>query len=155
MTKSKKLMLGQLTTEQCEQILASEVVGRIGCYADHEVNIVPITYVFDKGLVYAHSKEGHKIDMMRKNPKVCFQVDRIENMASWRSVIGWGVFEELKEKLDQETALRVLRERLSPLTTSDSVRTSHSADPNEVRRERHPVLYRISLYKVSGRFEKR
>jgi uncharacterized protein len=82
-------MLGQLTTEQCEQILASEVVGRIGCYADHEVNIVPVTYVFDKGFVYAHSKEGHKINMMRKNPKVCFQVDRIENMASWRSVIGW------------------------------------------------------------------
>jgi nitroimidazol reductase NimA-like FMN-containing flavoprotein (pyridoxamine 5'-phosphate oxidase superfamily) len=155
MTKKRTIMLGKLTTEQCEQILASEVVGRIGCYADHEVNIVPITYVFDKGLIYAQSKEGYKIDMMRKNPKVCFQVDRIENMASWRSVTGWGVFEELKEKSDQEIALRVLRERLSPLTTSDSVRPSQSADPNEIRKERRPVLYRISIYKLSGRFEKR
>jgi nitroimidazol reductase NimA-like FMN-containing flavoprotein (pyridoxamine 5'-phosphate oxidase superfamily) len=148
-------MLGKLTTEQCEQILTAEVVGRIGCYADHEVNIVPITYVFERGFVYAHSKEGNKIEMMRKNPKVCFQVDRIESMASWRSVVAWGVFEELKEKKDQEDALRILRERLSPLTTSDSVRPSQFADPNEVRRERRPVLYRISLYKLSGRFEKR
>lgn len=148
-------MLGKLTTEQCEQILSAEVIGRIGCYADHEVSIVPVTYVFDRGVVYAHSKEGNKIDMMRKNPKVCFQVDRIENMANWRSVIGWGVFEELKEKADQENALRVLRERLSPLTTSDSVRPSQNADPNEVRKERRPVLYKISLYKLSGRFEKR
>ncbi len=148
-------MLGKLTTEQCEQILAAEVVGRIGCYADHEVNIVPVTYVFDKGFVYAHSKEGNKVNMKRKNPKVCFQVDRIENMANWRSVIGWGVFEELKEEGEKEIALRVLRERLSPLTTSDSVRPSQFSDPNEVHRERRPVVYRISLYKLSGRFEKR
>lgn len=148
-------MLGKLTSEQCEQILSSEVVGRIGCYADREINIVPITYVFDKGFIYAQSKEGNKIDMMRKNPKVCFQVDRIDNMANWRSVIGWGVYEELKTREEQEAALRILRERLSPLTTSDSVRPSQFANPHEVRRERRPVLYRIALEKLSGRFEKR
>jgi uncharacterized protein len=147
-------MLGKLSTEQCEQILAAEVIGRIGCYADHEINIVPVTYVFDKGYIYAHSKEGNKVDMMRKNPKVCFQVDRIENMANWRSVIGWGVFEELTERTDLENALRILRDRLTPITMSESVRAVQSADAGEVHKARRPVVYRISLYKLTGRFEK-
>jgi len=34
---------------------------------------------------------------MRKNPEVCFQLDVIENLASWRSVICWGTFEELTD----------------------------------------------------------
>ena len=63
-------------------------MGRIGCYADNEIYVVPITYAYQDGFIYAHSKEGKKVQMMRQNPKVCFQVDAMENMTNWRSVIG-------------------------------------------------------------------
>ena len=33
--------------------------------------------------------------MMRENPWVCVEVDHMDNLANWRSVIAWGRFEEL------------------------------------------------------------
>ena len=39
--------------------------------------------------------EGKKIEMMRKNPEVCFQVDAIADLLNWESVICWGKFEEI------------------------------------------------------------
>lgn len=117
-------MLGELTKEQSFQVLKSEVMGRIGCYdADGGVYIVPITYVFDCKFIYAHSKEGLKIQLMRKNPRVCFQVDCIENMANWRSVIAWGEYEELKGN-NYDKAMKILKDRLAPLMISESVKSS-------------------------------
>lgn len=43
-----------------------------------------------------------KIEMMRKNPKVCFEVDDIKNIFSWKSVIAWGTFEEITDIAEQD-----------------------------------------------------
>jgi nitroimidazol reductase NimA-like FMN-containing flavoprotein (pyridoxamine 5'-phosphate oxidase superfamily) len=40
-------MLGELTPEQINAVLFSEVVGRIGCHSEGRTYVVPITYVFD------------------------------------------------------------------------------------------------------------
>jgi uncharacterized protein len=55
-------------------------VGRIACHADGITYIVPVNYVYDGMNLYAHSAKGMKIDMMRKNPDVCFQADAITNL---------------------------------------------------------------------------
>lgn len=70
-------MLGQLTGEQIEHVLQSQITGRIGCCAGDDMYVVPVTYVYHQGHIYAHSKEGRKIQIMRRNPKVCFQVDAV------------------------------------------------------------------------------
>ena len=75
-------MLGTLTREQSEHVLRTELIGRIGCYSGGKVYIVPVSYVFVNGYIYAHSNEGLKIRMMRKNTKVCFEVESRER---------WGV----------------------------------------------------------------
>ncbi len=53
--------------------------------------------------VYGHTMEGMKINMMRKNPRVCFEVDVMQNMANWKSVIAWGEFEELSSEPGRKT----------------------------------------------------
>lgn len=63
-------MLGELTKDQIHHVLHCQTVGRIGCYANNKVYVVPVTYVFDNMNIYAHSKEGTKIEMMRANPEV-------------------------------------------------------------------------------------
>ena len=88
-------MLGALTRVQCEHVLKCELVGRIGCSAAGKVYIIPVTYVFHDKFIYAHSKEGLKIRMMRKNPKVCFEVESQKSMRDWRSVILWGGMKSL------------------------------------------------------------
>ena len=148
-------MLGALTRVQCEHVLKCELVGRIGCAAADKVYIIPVTYVFHDKFIYAHSKEGLKIRMMRKNPKVCFQVESRESMRHWRSVILWGRYEELKSSSEQKKALKILSDHLLPFLLSDSLRPVGYVDaPRQVERERKPVIYRISIDEITGRFEK-
>jgi uncharacterized protein len=147
-------MIGSLTKTQCERILLGSMIGRIGCYSAGKPYVVPITYVFDNGFIYAHSKEGLKVKMMRKNPKVCFQVDQIENMTNWRSVILWGEFEELTAPVEQEKALKILVNGIEPFHTGESVKPGNSTSDMNPHKEKKPVFYRISINEISGRFEK-
>ena len=104
-------MLGTLTSEQIEQVLRTEVIGRIGCHLEGRTYVVPITYAYLDGAVYAHSAEGLKLQMMRMNPAVCFEVDHMDDMANWRSVIATGRFEELHGEA-AKLGLQVLLARL-------------------------------------------
>jgi uncharacterized protein len=129
-------MLGSLTKTQIDHVLDSQVIGRIGCYADGRVLVVPVTYAYDGEYIYAHSKEGMKIKMMRKNPKVCFEVDVMDNMANWRSAI--------------------LTDRLMPMVISETLThyEHHSMRPQMVEKEVKAVVYRIKITESSGRYEK-
>jgi hypothetical protein len=149
-------MLGELTLEQINAVLFGEVVGRIGCCGEGRTYIVPITYVFDGEAVYGHSAEGLKIKMMRANPSVCFQVDQRENLANRRSVVAWGVYEELqgKEALD---ALQILVARLMQLT-SETLKLPDGPSltaAKPVIDAPKTIIYRIRLIERTGRFEKR
>lgn len=148
-------MMGILTEEQARQLLQSGLVGRIGCFAGKEIYVVPVTYAYHDGFIYAHSREGQKIRLMRKNTSVCFQVDAIENMGNWRSVIAWGNYQELTDERERNAGLRILRDRLAPFVTSETVRPHATpAPPEAIEKERKAVIYRISIKKITGRFEK-
>lgn len=60
-----------------EKIVREELVGRLGLSCDGEVYVVPINHCYVRGkLIFHCAFEGRKLDMMRKNPRVCFEVDR-------------------------------------------------------------------------------
>ncbi len=145
-------MLGTLNEEQIDHVLRNGTVGRIGVHGDDRTYVVPVTYVYDGDAIYGHSAEGLKVRMMRANPEVCFEVEEIENMANWRSVIAWGRYEELSGDL-AIAAMNLLVSRLSPLTTSETAgragrRAGRAGNGAE-------VSYRIRLKERTGRFEKR
>lgn len=148
-------MLGKLTEAQIDQVLHAQFVGRIGCSNGDKVYVVPVTYVFDSGYIYVHSKEGMKVQMMRKNPKVCFQVDAVDNMTNWRSAIVWGEYEELKTEKEQKAGMNLMIDRLAPFIMSETVRPSHhSQAPEVVEKGFKAVAYRIRITDKTGRFEK-
>lgn len=149
-------MLGTLTRAQCDFILTRNNVGRIGCCAAGKPYIVPITYVYDDGIIYGHSYEGLKIKMMRKNNNVCFEVDNIDDLANWRSVIAFGKYEELKTVAQQQKAKVLFMERLLPLTLGASVSPARefAEPPRHVEKKTKPILFRIKAEEVTGRFEK-
>ena len=150
-------MLGMLNGGEIEELLRSEVTGRIGCHAEGRTYVVPVTYAYDGGSVYGHSVEGMKVRMMRENPEVCFEVDRVEDPGNWRSVIAWGRFEEMRG----EQALRamdLLIARFSGLRVSETSHPSYpvralGSEPSPAE-GRSVVLYRITLTDKTGRFEK-
>lgn len=149
-------MLGTLTEKQSEFILLSNHIGRIGCSSNNQPLIIPVTYVFHEGYVYGRSLDGKKIAVMRKNPKVCFQVDEIDNLANWRSVVVIGRFEELKTEASQRVAKVLFHERLLPLTLGETVDPARELahPPHVVQKIKKPITYRISVEEISGRFEK-
>ncbi len=153
-------MLGSLNPEQIVHVLQSQITGRIGCYSEGKVYIVPISYAYHNNNIYAHSKEGKKIHMMRQNPSICFQVDQLENLSNWRSVIVWGTYEELRYPTEQEEGRLILQHRLSPYAISETVQPGPQEDPelpekpHLIEKPQKPVVFRIKIAERSGRFEK-
>ena len=142
-------MLGELTPEEIDEVLRTETIGRIGCYAYGRPYVVPITYAYDGVAVYAHSREGLKLRAMRSNPGVCFEVDRMESLSEWSSVIAMGTFSELKER-EADLAMQLLRRRFAPLVASAT------SQPDGLHHTSGMPwsVFRILLGERTGRFER-
>jgi nitroimidazol reductase NimA-like FMN-containing flavoprotein (pyridoxamine 5'-phosphate oxidase superfamily) len=135
----------ELGREAIDALLKARLVGRIGCHLDGRTYVVPVIYAYDGGSVYAASGEGRKIEMMRANPNVCFEVDEYDEAGngSWRSVIAEGVFEEL-EGLGATRALALLAKRFF-------ARTNRRGRPRRGTSDGKIVAFRIRLEHTSGR----
>lgn len=149
-------MLGELDGLQIEDLLMSLPVGRIGCHADGVTYIVPINYVYEDDTIYAHSKKGMKLDIMRKNPDICFQVDAIDDLLNWESVIAWGKFEEIIDMQEKTTVMQKIINRMMPLMRGETAQPSHGFTDNasDIGEDVELIIYKISLTKKTGRFEK-
>lgn len=112
---------------EIEKILQKAKICRVGFSNNNEPYIVPLNFGYGANELFFHcAKEGKKIEMLKKNNKVCFEVDInniIHNMdipcewySTYRSVIGHGkafIIDDIKEK---RKALDVLVKHYSPKT---------------------------------------
>ncbi|HET7118830.1 MAG TPA: pyridoxamine 5'-phosphate oxidase family protein [Hanamia sp.] len=150
-------MFETLTRKEIIEIISHNVLGRLGCHADGKTYVVPISYAYDNNYIYARTFEGMKISMMRKNPDVCFQVDKIkmEGMAEWESVIIWGTFEELTDAKDRKKALKILLSRILPDVASETVMfTPEWPFPTNNLDAIEGIVFRIHIKEMTGRREK-
>lgn len=148
-------MFGKLNDLEIEELIMQQVVGRIGCHADGITYIVPISYVYDGKYIYVHTAEGMKVDLMRKNSKVCFQIDKMDNMANWQSVVSWGDYEELTQTDERIYALQKLMQRVLPMLSSETTHLSPYWPfvPEDIGNIKG-IVSRIRLTEKTGRFEK-
>ncbi len=149
-------MLGELDDMQMNHFLLSQAVGRIACTDGKKPYIVPVTYVYDGKDIIGQTKEGKKLNILRTNSNVCFEVDAMQNMANWQSVIINGTFHELKGK-EAEKARNYLFNHMWPFLTSATIHphehevsVSGVDDTNRIK----PVMFRIRVKEKTGRFEK-
>jgi uncharacterized protein len=103
----------ELPAEQIEALLRTAIVGRIACCGhgaagDGRPYLVPLAYGYDGDAVYAHSGPGRKLDFMRAEPRVTFEVDQAVAPDRWRSVIAEGTFEEIDDPGQRDAALKVI-----------------------------------------------
>ncbi len=125
-----------------EDLLRTAVVGRIACCGhgltgDGRPYLVPLAYGYDGESIYAHSGPGRKLDLMRAEPRVTFEVDEAEAADCWRSVIAEGTFEEIDETQQRGDALRVIYPPPAVVPELDS----------------QTVVFRIRFTSRSGRYE--
>jgi uncharacterized protein len=130
-----------LPPEGIEALLRTAIVGRIACCGhgaagDGRPYLVPLAYGYDGDAVYAHSDPGRKLDLMRAEPRVTFEVDEAEAPDRWRSVIAEGTFEEIDDPRQRDAALEVIyRAAGTPELGSQT------------------IVFRIRLTSRSGRYE--
>jgi nitroimidazol reductase NimA-like FMN-containing flavoprotein (pyridoxamine 5'-phosphate oxidase superfamily) len=110
-------------TQEMETILAGAPVGRLGLADDGEPYVVPLNFVYGGGRIYFHAGlEGRKIDMLKKNPRVCFEVDELKEVvvnkeascfstAYYQSVIAWGSARFLESDEEKLKALDLLMQK--------------------------------------------
>ena len=116
MRKSRQEIKEQATLEE---ILGSQIICRLAMSDVDRPYLVPVNYGYRDGFLYVHSApEGKKIDLLRKNPELSFEVeDRVkittgEKACDWstryRSVIGSGRAEILSGEDSKQEGLEVI-----------------------------------------------
>ena len=108
-----------------ENIISRCTCCRIGFYDEGEVYIVPLNFGYevkdDTYTFYFHgAKEGRKIDFMKKNPVVGFEMDTDYALkeadtacgysARFQSIIGTGVVSIVSESDEKELGISLLME---------------------------------------------
>ena len=84
-----------MTRDETLRILKKYSYGRLVLAFQNEPYVVPVSYGYDQGRIFFHSaKQGKKVDFIKNNDRVCFEVDEYECSAtvdeSFASVICYG-----------------------------------------------------------------
>lgn len=106
--RTKETMVGLLSPGEIESLLLRHRMGRIAYSLDGRPVIVPMNYRYDGAAVYAVSGPGQKIDAMREQPRVSFEIDEVDAAGAWRSVVADGLFQELTDHEERRAALHRL-----------------------------------------------
>lgn len=102
-----------------EEILSGAVICRMAMMDGDRPYLLPFNYGYLERCIYIHSApEGKKIDLLRLNPEVCFEVEdpveitKGEKACNWstryRSVVGYGTVEILSDKSSKQQGLEVI-----------------------------------------------
>ncbi|HTY90571.1 MAG TPA: pyridoxamine 5'-phosphate oxidase family protein [Methanocella sp.] len=105
--------LPELTEKEMLELLDAERVGRLGLNDEPQPYIVPTDFAFKDGAIYIHSPvEGKKTALARRDPHVCFEVDRYnENVTEYQSVIVRGDIEEVLDAAEKREAMRLMAKK--------------------------------------------
>jgi len=133
-----------LTERECHRVLARNHVGRLAYSLHDRVDIEPLHYAFVDGWLYGRTSLGSKLVSLAHNHWVAFEVDEVDGIFDWRSVVvhgGWYTQELAApgEAASWDKGIRQLR-RLVPGSLS-------TADPVPFRW----VIFRIQAAEISGR----
>lgn len=80
----------ELTRAECDEILARNHIGRVAFTFHDHVDVEPIHYVYADGWLNGRTAPGAKIAVLRHHPWVAFEVDEVEGLFDWRSVVVHG-----------------------------------------------------------------
>ena len=135
----------ELSAREITALLRRNHVGRMAFAFHNRVDIVPIHYVYSGGWVYGRTSLGPKLLTLKHNQWVAFEVDEIDGLFDWRSVVLHGGLYLLDaDGPPRELAARRRAIRLLRTLVPDTLRAT---DPVAFR----DILFRIHADELSGR----
>jgi hypothetical protein len=149
--KALVMFIHEMSMSECREALEHANAGRLACARDNQPYILPMNFAIDEHYLYLYgfTTVGQKVEWMRTNPQVCFEIDNVVNHNNWMSVIVFGLYEELPDRPEFEDARKRayahLRKRVmwwEPAAISEAHRDrAHSLTP---------IFFRIKIEKMSG-----
>jgi nitroimidazol reductase NimA-like FMN-containing flavoprotein (pyridoxamine 5'-phosphate oxidase superfamily) len=140
-------MIREMSRQECDMLLAQNRIGRMGFRDGDAISILPISYAFHEGVLYAHCAPGHKLDCLREDPTVGFEVDEIRNIQTWRSVLIHGRCEVLTQQTD------LVQARMQLLRAFEGSHMNATAGHGHRTTLAEATLLRIHIDSITGRAE--
>lgn len=118
--RRKDLEIAERT--EIEAIIEEARVCRLGMCDGDQPYVVPLSFAYRDNTLYFHTAmEGKKLDILERNPKVCFELDlgdaldqrgdhAWEFAVKYRSVIGFGTASFIEEPEEKAAALDIFVE---------------------------------------------
>ena len=105
-------------------VIRRSTVCRLGMSDDNQPYVLPMSFGYKDGAVYFHcATEGRKIEILRKNPRVCIEFDvdcRVktgDSACKWgfvfQSAIAFGVASFVSDLKEKQAALDVIMRQYS------------------------------------------
>ena len=105
--------------DEIEGIIKKALICRLGLVDNDEPYIIPVCFGYERGALYFHgSLKGRKVELIKKNNKVCFEMDidaeleKSEDPCKWamkgKSVVGVGRASILEDDGEKSHALRLI-----------------------------------------------
>ena len=135
----------ELSLDECQALLERHHFGRLAYTFHDRVDIEPIGYVFDRDGLLFRTGPGSKLMTLKHHPWVALEIDEVEGMFSWRSVVVHGtayILSEVGSEAEQQAyrdAIATLRKHVPETLGPD--------DPTPFR----SVVMRMSIDMISGR----
>jgi nitroimidazol reductase NimA-like FMN-containing flavoprotein (pyridoxamine 5'-phosphate oxidase superfamily) len=136
----------EMSDKEIVELLSRVGYGHLACSRDDQPYLVPIHYAFKEPNIYVYTTEGKKSEIIAENPRICLQVEDVQDNAQWKSVILNGEAERLTDEDKREAALQAIVAVNPTLTPAVSIRWMD----NWVR-ENIEVIYLIKPKSMTGR----
>lgn len=135
----------ELSREECIALLDRHQVGRLAFTQRERLDIEPIHYVHLDGWLYGRTQPGTKLEVLLHNRWVAFEVDEVDALFDWRSVVVRGGLYLLRaEGSDTE------RERYAQGVAAVRRSIPAAFTPDDPTPER-AILFRIHVDELNGR----
>jgi nitroimidazol reductase NimA-like FMN-containing flavoprotein (pyridoxamine 5'-phosphate oxidase superfamily) len=134
-----------LTTTECEQVLSRNHVARIAFSFHDRVDIEPVHYVYEQGWMFGRTSPGTKLLTLAHSHWMAAEVDEVDGLFDWRSVVVHGTFHTVSPEVPGKEAtawargVELLR-TLIPLTAT-------ADDPVPFR----TIIFQIKVEEIVGR----
>jgi hypothetical protein len=139
----------KLDPEEIAAVLRRNHVGRIGYTRRGKLDIQPVLYVYEEGWIYGRTSYGTKYETIARTAyqwwPVVFEVDEVDDLFRWRSVLVRGGFYVLSRDAGEEERERWAR----------GLELVRRLDPAALGKDDvvpfRTVLFRIAVQEASGR----
>jgi nitroimidazol reductase NimA-like FMN-containing flavoprotein (pyridoxamine 5'-phosphate oxidase superfamily) len=149
--KAFVMFIHEMSEAQCRGELGRAHFGRLACARNNQPYILPMNFAIDGEYLYLYgfTTLGQKIEWMRANPRVCFEIDNVATHNQWVSVIVTGSYEELRDTPEFEGARQRAYDHLQKRVMwwePAYVSQEHRDHPHSLT----PIFFRIRIKKITG-----